>query len=61
MHPCQCAVQNTALLQQAQSQIADLAIEAASKVVGANLDDANNRRIVDEFLAEETSGEGKAE
>lgn len=40
------------VLQQAQSQIADLAIEAASKIVGANLDDDNNRRLVDEFLSE---------
>ncbi len=41
------------VLQQAQSQIADLAIEAASKIVGENLDDAKNRRLVDEFLSEE--------
>lgn len=41
------------VLQQAHAQIADLAIEAASKVVGANLDDENNRRLVDEFLADE--------
>ena len=41
------------VLQQAQSQIADLAIEAASKIVGANLDDEKNRRLVDEFLSEE--------
>lgn len=41
------------VLQQAQSQIADLAIEAASKVVGANLDDEKNRRLVDEFLSGE--------
>jgi len=40
------------VLQQAQSQIADLAIEAASKVVGANLDDEKNRKLVDEFLSE---------
>lgn len=40
------------VLQQAQTQIADLAIEAASKIVGANLDDDNNRRIVDDFLSE---------
>ena len=41
------------VLQQAQTQIADLAIEAASKVVGANLDDEKNRKLVDQFLAEE--------
>ena len=41
------------VLQQAQSQIADLAIEETSKIVGENLDDAKNRRLVDEFLSEE--------
>ena len=41
------------VLQQAQSQIADLAIEAASKIVGENLDDDKNRKLVDEFLSEE--------
>ena len=41
------------VLHQAQTQIADLAIEAASKVVGANLDDEKNRKLVDQFLAEE--------
>ncbi|MBR2283864.1 MAG: F0F1 ATP synthase subunit B [Ruminococcus sp.] len=46
------------VIQQAQSQIADLAIEAASKVVGANLDDEKNRRLVDEFLSEESAEEG---
>lgn len=45
------------VLQQAQSQIADLAIEAASKIIGENVDDEKNRRIVDEFLSEE--GESK--
>ena len=41
------------VIEQAQSQIADLAIEAASKIVGANVDDEKNRRIVDDFLADE--------
>lgn len=41
------------VIQQAHIQIADLAIEAASKVVGANLDDDKNRKLVDEFLAGE--------
>ncbi|HEZ7985351.1 MAG TPA: F0F1 ATP synthase subunit B [Ruminococcus sp.] len=45
------------VLQQAQSQIADLAIEAASKIIGENVDDEKNRRIVDKFLSEE--GENK--
>lgn len=41
------------VLQQAHTQIADLAIEAASKIVSANLDDEKNRKLVDEFLANE--------
>lgn len=45
------------VLQQAQSQIADLAIEAASKIIGENVDDEKNRLIVDKFLSEE--GENK--
>ncbi len=40
------------VIRQARAQIADLAIEAASKVVSANLDDKKNRKLVDEFLAE---------
>ena len=39
-------------LESAQSAIADLAMAAASKVVGANLDDAANRDLVDAFLTE---------
>ncbi|HBB72564.1 MAG TPA: ATP synthase F0 subunit B [Ruminococcus sp.] len=46
------------VIQQAQSQIADLAIQAASKVVGANLDDEKNRRLVDQFLSEQSAEEG---
>lgn len=40
------------VIQQAHAQIADLAIEAASKVVSANLDDEKNRKLVDDFLSE---------
>lgn len=40
-------------MQEAQSNIADLAIAAASKIIGENLDDDKNRKLVDEFLAEE--------
>lgn len=40
------------VIQQAHVQIADLAIEAASKVVSANLDDEKNRKLVDDFLSE---------
>ncbi|NLT07993.1 MAG: F0F1 ATP synthase subunit B [Ruminococcus sp.] len=41
------------VLAQAQTQIADLAIEAASKIIGENVDDEKNRRLVDRFLSEE--------
>ena len=47
------AIERKKALQEAQSQIADLAIAAASKIVGENLGDENNRRLVDNFLAEE--------
>ena len=44
-------------LESAQSAIADLAMAAASKVVGANLDDAATRDLVDAFLTEEGATE----
>ena len=44
-------------LESAQSAIADLAMAAASKVVGANLDDAANRDLLDAFLTEEGATE----
>lgn len=44
------------VLAQAQTQIADLAIGAASKIIGENVDDEKNRRLVDEFLSEEEGG-----
>ncbi|MBQ6180574.1 MAG: F0F1 ATP synthase subunit B [Ruminococcus sp.] len=44
------------VLAQAQTQIADLAIEAASKIIGENVDDEKNRRLVDKFLSEEEGG-----
>ncbi len=47
------AIERQKALQEAQSQIADLAIAAASKIVSENLGDENNRRLVDNFLAEE--------
>lgn len=47
-------------VQEAQSQIADLAIAAASKIIAKNVDDSSNRQIVDEFLAEnQESGDEK--
>ena len=44
------------VMTQAQTEIADLAIEAASKIIGENLDDEKNRRLVDRFLSEEEGG-----
>ena len=44
-------------LESAQSAIADLAMAAASQVIGANLDDAANRDLVDAFLTEEGATE----
>ena len=38
------------VMAQAQTQIADLAIEAASRIIGENVDDEKNRRLVDKFL-----------
>lgn len=38
----------------------DLAIAGASKVIGANLDDAGNRRIVEDFLASIPAAPAKA-
>ena len=49
-------IERKRVLRQAQSQIVDLAIEAASKIVGANVDDEKNRRLVDEFLSDEEGG-----
>lgn len=40
-------------MQEAQSYVADLAIAAASKIIGENVDDEKNRRLVDDFLAED--------
>ena len=46
------------VIRKAQTEIADLAIEAASKIIGENVDDEKNRRLVDEFLSgEEDSAE----
>ena len=40
-------------MQQAQAQIADLAVAAASKIIGENMDDSRNRQLVDDFLSQE--------
>jgi F-type H+-transporting ATPase subunit b len=40
-------------------QVADLAVLAASKVIGRSLDDPTNRMLVEQFLAETPSGDGR--
>ena len=40
------------LLSQLQTQVRDLAIDLAEKVVGANLDRQRNLALVDQFIAE---------
>jgi F-type H+-transporting ATPase subunit b len=43
-----------------RAEVADLAISAASKVVGESLNDQRQRRLVEEFLTEATpAAEGK--
>jgi len=41
-----------------RAEVADLALAAASKVVGESLDEPRQRKLVQEFLAESTSGDG---
>lgn len=43
-----------------RGQVADLAIAAAGKVVGENMNDARQRRLVEEFLRDSATGEGRA-
>ena len=43
-----------------RSQVADLALAAAGKVVGETMTDARQRRLVDEFLAQGGGIEGRA-
>ena len=40
-------------VQEAQAEIADLAIAAASKILGESVDDDANRKLVDNFLEQE--------
>jgi F-type H+-transporting ATPase subunit b len=42
-----------------RSQVADLALAAAAKVVGETMDDKRQRRLVEEFLAEAGAGNGR--
>lgn len=47
------ALERKQSIESAQAEIADLAIAAASKIVGANLQSNTNKELVDAFLAEE--------
>ena len=40
------------ILQESKAEIAGLALAAASKVIGANMDNESNRKIIDKFLEE---------
>lgn len=40
------------ILQQSKAEITGLALAAASKVIGANMDNETNRKIIDKFLDE---------
>jgi F-type H+-transporting ATPase subunit b len=42
-----------------RAQVADLALSAAGRVVGETMTDARQRRLVEEFLAEGSSSEGR--
>ncbi len=42
-----------------RAQVADLALAAAGKVLGESMTDARQRRIVDEYLAQSDSPEGR--
>jgi len=44
-----------------RQQIVDLALNAATKVIGENLDDTRNRRLVDDFIAKESAALNGAE
>jgi F-type H+-transporting ATPase subunit b len=43
-----------------RAQVADLALSAAGRVVGETMTDARQRRLVEEFLAEGPSSEGRS-
>jgi F-type H+-transporting ATPase subunit b len=42
-----------------RAEVADLALSAASRVVGESMTDARQRRLVEEFLTESSSGTGR--
>jgi F-type H+-transporting ATPase subunit b len=42
--------EKNAALEQLRREVADLAVEAASRIIDANLDDEKNRKLVDELI-----------
>ena len=43
------------MMRDAQSELADVALAAAAKLIGKNIDDEANRKMLDDFLSEEGS------
>lgn len=43
------------MMQDAQAELADVALAAAAKLIGKNVDDEANRKMLDDFLSEEGS------
>lgn len=50
------AAEKQRALTELRSEVADLALQAAGRVVGETMTDQRQRRLVEEFLAEPTSG-----
>jgi F-type H+-transporting ATPase subunit b len=53
------AAEKQRALAELRSEVADLALQAAGRVVGETMTDKRQRRLVEEFLAESTSGTAK--
>ena len=53
------AAEKQRALAELRSEVADLALQAAGRVVGETMTDRRQRRLVEEFLAESTSGTAK--
>lgn len=51
--------EKTRALAELRSEVADLALQAAGRVVGETMTDQRHRRLVEEFLAEPTTGSGR--
>jgi F0F1-type ATP synthase membrane subunit b/b' len=47
------------VFQELRSQVGQIAVELAGKVVGQSLDKAAHERLIDEYIDEVTSGNGK--